>query len=78
MTMDVEKMRSALIELYTGPNWKLKVQGMPDRQVIAIYKDMERKGRFKQKNKRKKREPKKQTAIQITIYDVLYGKTPLA
>lgn len=74
--MTVDQMRSALCELYTGPKWRLKVQGMPDRQVIAIYKDMQSKGRFTQKNKRKRKEPKKATAIQLTVFDVLYGITP--
>ena len=71
--MDVSKMRCTLAELYTGPKWKLKCQTMPDRQVIAIYKDMERKGRLKQnaKHKSKRREPGIRTAQQLTIYDVL-------
>lgn len=66
--MDVAKMRCTLAELY-GPNWKLKCQTMPDRQVVAIYKSMERQGRLKKKPKR--REPNIKTAVQITIYDVL-------
>ena len=71
--MDVEKMRSTLAELYTGPGWKLRCQQMPDRQIVAIYKDMEKKGRLKQnaKRKSKRREPGIRTAQQITIYDVL-------
>lgn len=66
--MDVAKMRCALAELY-GPTWRLKCQTMPDRQVVAIYKNMERTGRLKKK--KPKKEPDIRTALQITIYDVL-------
>lgn len=67
--MDVNKMRSALSELYPGDNWKLKCQTMPDRQVVAIYKNMERTGRLKKK--KPKKEPDIKKAEQLTIYDVL-------
>ena len=67
--MDVNKMRCALSELYSGDNWRLKCQTMPDRQVVAIYKNMERTGRLKKK--KPKKEPGIKTAQQLTIYDVL-------
>lgn len=34
---DLEVKRAFVAGLYPGPNWKKKVQKMPDQQVIAIY-----------------------------------------
>lgn len=34
---DIEIKRAYVAELYPGPKWKKKVQGMPDSQVVAIY-----------------------------------------
>ena len=67
--MNVEKMRAALGELY-GPKWRLKCQEMPDRQVVAIYKNLERKGKLK-KPPKKKKEPDIKKAVQLTIFDFI-------
>ena len=68
--MNVEQMRARIIDVYGGPTWRLKVQEMSERQVIAIYKDMERKGRF---DKIKKQKHAKTDALceQLTIFDFL-------
>ena len=67
--MTVDQMREEIIKAYSGPNWRLKVMGMPDRQVIAIYKDMNRKGRFL---KKRRKEPKmKETCVQLNMWDLL-------
>lgn len=42
--MSIDQMRCALIEVYPGPNWRKRVIEMEDKQVIATYKNMERKG----------------------------------
>lgn len=34
---DIEMKRAFVSDLYPGPNWKKKVKGMPDDQVVAIY-----------------------------------------
>ena len=66
----VDQMRCRLAEVYPGPRWRLKCMQMPERQVIAIYKNMSEKDRFNvKKKKRGKKEPK---AVQLTMFDVNY------
>ena len=62
-------MREKLADLYPGPNWRLKCQTMPERQVVAIFKNLEKKGRFLKKPDKKKRDPATEP-IQITIFDI--------
>ena len=45
--MTTNQMRSALVQAYPGPKWKLKVSEMEDRQVFAVYKNMQRRGNLK-------------------------------
>ncbi len=68
--MTVEQMRSAIIKVYPGPKWKLSVQGMDARQVIAIYKNFIRTGKFNEPKKKKPvyAEPR---CEQLTIFDYL-------
>ena len=44
--MTIEKIREKVSQVYSGPMWRLRVSGMNDRQVYAIYKSMEREGRL--------------------------------
>ena len=44
--MKIDQMREEITKAYSGPAWRLKVMGMSDRQVIAIYYDMKRKNRL--------------------------------
>lgn len=66
--MTVEKMRSALAEAYPGPKWRLACQTMPDRQIIAIYKNLGAKNRLYIRKKRK--EPGVKKAVQVTMADL--------
>lgn len=71
--MTVEKMRSALAEVYPGTStWRMRLQQMPDRQVIAIYKNMSRNDKLyaHKKMNKKKREPGVKKAVQITMVDI--------
>ena len=70
MRMTVDQMRERITTVYGGPRWRLRVQEMDDRQIIAIYKDMERNGRF---DKIKKQKHNKTDALceQLTIFDFL-------
>ena len=67
--MTTDEMRGALADLYPGPNWRLKCQTMPERQVVAIYQNLEKKGKLNKK-KEKKMEPGIFDAIQLSIYDL--------
>lgn len=67
--MTVEAMRDYICKMYNdSPKWRLKVLAMPDRQVIAIYKNMKTRGQTP--NKPRKDIPRQQ---QITIFDLLGG-----
>ena len=68
--MTTDQMRCRLATLYPGPKWKLKVQEMDNRQVVAIYKDMQRTDRLVKKPRLKK-EPGIKYCEQITIWDLL-------
>ena len=45
--MTTDQMRSALVESYPGPRWKRRVQEMPEMQVLAAYKRLERQGELR-------------------------------
>lgn len=69
--MTLNAMRTALAEVYPGPKWRLKCQTMEDRQVLAIYKSMERKGQLNKKRQKKKHnEPGIFKAEQITMVEL--------
>ena len=82
--MTVKDMRDAVASVYSGPAWRLKVQEMSERQVIAIFKDMVEQGRLNNKGKRlvrpsfvKKPDPvlkEQEDSIQMTIWDYLDRK----
>ena len=44
---DINLMRDFVISLYNGPEWRKKVNRMPDDQVMAIY--------FREKDKPRKK-----------------------
>ena len=71
--MTVEKMRAALAEVYSGNIWRLRVSGMEDRQVVAIYKSMQAEGRLKKKSPKPKKEPGIRKAVQLSFFDEGYG-----
>ena len=45
--MTIDAMRSALVATYSGTKWKNRVEHMPDFQVVAVYKRLERSGELK-------------------------------
>lgn len=65
--MTVDQMREQIIKVYPGERWRNKVALMPDRQVVAIYKCMKRRGDFEKKKEKKPYE----TAVQLTIWTLL-------
>lgn len=67
--MTVDQMRNALVEVYSGPVWRMRVSGMDDRQVIAIYKCMQKENRLHPK--KLKKEPGIKCCEQMTIWDVI-------
>jgi len=82
--MKVEQMREQLIHVYSGPTWRMRVLGMENRQVIAIYKSMQEEGRLvsgksgKKKPASSKNQVKAQEdSIQLNIWDYLNGKESL-
>lgn len=44
--MDIAAMRSELTQLYSGTEWAKKVRNMGPRQVIAVYMNCKRSGKF--------------------------------
>lgn len=46
--MSVQQMRAAIYDVYPGRKWKIKVQNMPDDQVVAVYYSFLEKGKFKE------------------------------
>lgn len=67
--MTVDAMRCRLAEVYPGPKWRLRVMQMPERQVIAIYKNLSRNDKLDKKPKKKK-EPGVIKVVQLTIFDL--------
>lgn len=68
--MTVEQMREKIIHVYAGPTWRYRVQGMENRQVIAIYKHMCEDGVFDKPRKKKKNDNSLHEE-QMTIFDLL-------
>lgn len=75
--MTVDQMMERIIAVYPGPNWRLKVQGMkaqgPDgeRQIFAIYKNMERRGVFEKKARKSRKKKPVMQEQQMTIWDFM-------
>lgn len=72
--MTIDQMMERITAVYPGPAWRLKVQGMRaqgadgERQIFAIYKNMERRGVFEKAAKKKKPVFQEQ---QMTIWDFM-------
>jgi len=67
--MTIERMREELAKAYPAPKWAKRVAQMDDRQVFAVYKDMERNGRLCKKCGEKTK--LKEDGVQITIWDLM-------
>ena len=44
--MEVWEMRELVASAYFSPQWKYRVSKMPERQIIAIYFNLEERGLF--------------------------------
>lgn len=47
--MSVAQMRNEIAMVYPGEGWKQKVDRMHERQVVAIYMNFQRNGKFEGK-----------------------------
>jgi len=59
--MSVNQMRAAIADVYSGKKWQRKVEKMHDDQVVAVYNNFLRTGKFEQReiekrDKKKSRE----------------------
>lgn len=45
--MSTDQMREKILQVYTGPDYEVKLWGMSDRQVAAIYNRLMSKGKIK-------------------------------
>ena len=63
--MSVDQMRLAVTEAYPGWKWACKVAKMPNNQVIAIYRNLQRTGQFN----KKKTKPKGPQYTQLHLSD---------
>ena len=68
--MKIERMREAIISAYAGPAWRMRVMAMGDRQVVAIYRDMQNKNRIGKKP-RENAVKLKDDGVQLNIWDFL-------
>lgn len=68
----VDQMRTTLADVYPGPKWRLKCMTMPERQVIAIYKNLSEKDKLKKKPKKKK-DTSMFEPVQLTMFDIDYS-----
>ena len=62
-----DQMRSQLVQVYPGEHWRNRVACMADRQVVAIYKSLKKRGELR---KHKKKKPYEK-AVQLTIWDFI-------
>ena len=44
--MSVAQMRQEIAAIYPGDRWKNRVNGMHERQVVAIYMNFQKTGKF--------------------------------
>lgn len=68
--MKIDQMREEITKAYGGPAWRYRVMNMSDRQVFAIYKDMERKNRLGKKPG-ENAVKLKDDGIQMNIWDII-------
>ena len=65
--MTVSQMRNKLIDIYSAPKWRDRVDSMPDNQVIAVYYSFLERKKFQPKKK------KKEEYHQITLDEYFGG-----
>ena len=47
--MTIDQMRAAIVDVYPGRKWERKVEKMHDDQVVAVYNNLLRSGKFDKK-----------------------------
>ena len=73
MGKTIQQMRIEVAEAYPGMAWKNRVRVMPDRQIYAIYRSLQKKKKFDKVIKDKRgqlAEAPKQEFQQLTIFDL--------
>lgn len=68
MGLTINQMRGLISEVYSGKKWAAKVAHMDDGQVIAIYNDFLKKGKFEKKPGKRPLRPKKEKPVTTTDY----------
>lgn len=79
--MSVDQMRAAIADVYSGNKWQRKVSKMHDDQVIAVYNNFLRSGKFSQKEKeppRDKKDKQRGTRKQGPFFDDWSGSEQLS
>lgn len=61
------------MKVYHGNRWRMRVYGMEDRQVVAIYKHMKASGQLYPHPTSKPKEPGVKKAVQISMFDPEYS-----
>lgn len=70
--MNLETMKSKIISVYNNQKWRDRVEHMDSHQVIAIYMDFEKRGKFSQpKTLNKGHKEKVEQYRQMTIFDYI-------
>ena len=63
--MNIATMRIAVADSYPRRGWREKVKRMPEEQILAIYKRLEREGKLKDNLKEKQK--KDPTYVQMRM-----------
>lgn len=73
--MTIDWMKEAIGRVYDSAGWKERVRRMPDYQVVAIYKNFQRRDAFKKAETRRRRNERENKKYhQITIGEYLEQK----
>lgn len=65
--MTVQQMRNDISNVYDSWKWRNRVEGMPNAQVIAIYKTMQKSGKLNSRDTKIKKQPQYH---QMTIFEL--------
>lgn len=67
--MTVDQMRKEICKIYPNKTWEEKVYRMYDDQVIAIYHNFEKTGKFEEYVKNKIKARKHYDGVQLSMFD---------
>lgn len=74
MSLTINQMRNMVAGVYMGKKWAVKVAHMDDGQVIAIYNDFLKKGKFEKKRGKRPLRSGKEKPVMTTDYTKYSGK----